>query len=107
MKNHIDPKVLNQIVLEFPESFTSKEVTKRFRIKGYDFKTNSGELSHHLKSLGYINDGYRSKVWRRKTEEETIKSKTLDQCTDEELAAEFKRRGYTGTLTPPAKSIII
>lgn len=111
MTQHINREVLKQILIDFPHTFTSEEVTRKLKLNGFNYKTNSGELSHNLKKIGYTNMGHRSKVWVKKSEiiNEQIKPKSmeLNQFSDQQLIDEIKRRGYTGTLNPPSKSIIL
>lgn len=111
MTTHINREVLKQILIDFPQTFTSDSVTEKLKSNGYNYKTSSGELSHNLKKLGYVNMGHRSKVWTKKIDNSINQTKQilkdLTQYPIEELIQEIKRRGYTGTLNPPSKSIIL
>jgi len=107
MKTPINPLVVKQLLIDFPNRFSSRFFAKALRDKGYNYETSGGQLATHLRNLGCYNDIYCSKMWNKKVNNSspTIQSKDIKSFSDEELIAEIKRRGYTGTLNPPTKSI--
>jgi len=106
MTQPINPTVLKELICQFPNRFSSKQVTRLLREKGYNYVTTGGQLAYHFRNFGFVNDYPGSKMWVKKKPVEGVKI-TLEQFTDDELIAEIKRRGYTGTLNPPSKSIVL
>lgn len=106
MTTPINPTVLKELVSQFPNRFSSKAVTRLLREKGYNYVTTGGQLANHFRNFGFVNDYPGSKMWMKKKPVELFKM-TAELLTDDELLAEIKRRGYTGTLNPPLKSIIL
>lgn len=109
MTQSINPHVLKQVLCEFPNRFSSSEVAKYLSKKGYNYNTKSGLLAYHFREFGFINEKKRSKMWIKNPTllQEFRDPNYLSRCTDDQIIAEIKRRGYTGTLNPPSKSIIL
>lgn len=117
MTTRINPQVLKEVIYEFPNRFSSVEVCRNLRQRGYNYNTKTGLLAYYFREFGFINEKKSSKMWIKNPNllqqfrdpnylSNGVKVR-LEQFTDDEVLADLKRRGYTGTLNPPSKSIIL